>query len=53
MSTTKVRPDDLTEECWTGNHDGCTGYTEPAWDPELCNCQHHDDAAQAYAENSR
>jgi hypothetical protein len=43
-----VRSDDVAEECWTGQHQSCTGYTEPAWDPDLCNCQCHDDAAEAF-----
>jgi len=43
----ETRSDDITEECWDRNHAGCTGYTEPEWDPELCNCQCHDDMAEA------
>lgn len=52
MMAADVRPDYLTEECWTGDHSACSGYTEPSSDPDLCDCQCHDDlAAQLLGED--
>ncbi len=40
----------MTEQCIKRQHDACSGYTEPESDPELCECECHEDATNSYLE---